>query len=241
MDGHCGRLAADFAADILPRRFAMHSGFASGGLEGLADALRAAFVDTDADFLGAATASLAQQGAGGAGAQVHGHAAAHGHGGHHSHAAHGAASATPSAREWRSGSTALAVALRGDDILIASLGDCRAVLAVPEAPCDADGEGGSASASASASGDFKPCSFSVAALSREHTPESERCRIEAAGGWVVLERELAVAKLRHIDLAHPFVRRRLERSGGAEKIMRWTSVSRLNGELGVSRAIGDSD
>ena len=63
----------------------------------------------------------------------------------------------------------------------------------------------------------------------------ERARIEKAGGWVTEEKELFVSRVRHMPLQNEIVRKYAERS------MRWLVTYRVNGELAVSRALGDPD
>jgi serine/threonine protein phosphatase PrpC len=72
---------------------------------------------------------------------------------------------------------------------------------------------------------------------REQTPgrEDERARIERQGGWVKEERELQMSKLHSMDLSDPMIKRK------AERVVRWVNIYRVNGELAVSRAIGDFD
>lgn len=72
-------------------------------------------------------------------------------------------------------------------------------------------------------------------LSKEHSPSDERARIEAAGGWVTEERELCFKKLHHTDLKDADIRAK------AQKNFSWIQTSRINGELAVSRAIGDAN
>ncbi|EGZ06584.1 hypothetical protein PHYSODRAFT_531875 [Phytophthora sojae] len=71
----------------------------------------------------------------------------------------------------------------------------------------------------------------------EQTPgrEDERRRIEAQGGWVKEERELQLSKLHSMDLSDPEIQQR------AERVVKWVTIYRVNGELAVSRAIGDID
>ncbi|OWZ16551.1 Protein phosphatase 1E [Phytophthora megakarya] len=71
----------------------------------------------------------------------------------------------------------------------------------------------------------------------EQTPgrEDERMRIENQGGWVKEERELQLSKLHSMDLSDPEIQQR------AERVVKWVTIYRVNGELAVSRAIGDID
>lgn len=63
----------------------------------------------------------------------------------------------------------------------------------------------------------------------------EKNRIERCGGWITEEKELHMAKLHQMDLDDPVIRQ------SAEKVVRWMTVHRVNGELAVSRSIGDPD
>jgi serine/threonine protein phosphatase PrpC len=106
------------------------------------------------------------------------------------------------------GSTAIVAIVYNSILVVANLGDCCAVL------CR----------------DGKPL-----LMNDIHSPLKEVDRIEKAGGWVTVEKELYMAKLQQMDLTDSFVRDHVNRS------VRWVTTSRINGELAVSRAIGDSD
>lgn len=71
----------------------------------------------------------------------------------------------------------------------------------------------------------------------EQTPGrlDERMRIEARGGWVREEKELHMSKLHSMDLSDPEIQQR------AGRVVQWVNIFRVNGELAVSRAIGDID
>jgi serine/threonine protein phosphatase PrpC len=113
--------------------------------------------------------------------------------------------------EWLSGTTALLALVRGHTLVTASLGDSRAVLV------RADG--------------------SHEQVSVEHSPESERSRIEGAGGWVLCESHISIGRVMHdTDFSDPAVGE-IMRNRGA----RWVEVSRVCSDLAVSRAIGDCD
>ena len=118
------------------------------------------------------------------------------------------ANAAPDDRKLDCGTTALAVLIHDCTLMAFNLGDCRAVL--------------------SRSGTAHP-------VSADHTPQSERARIEASGGWVTTHRELCLRKLRDMELEHPLVRKLAEQS------IKWEPVSRVCGELAVARALGDAD
>jgi serine/threonine protein phosphatase PrpC len=63
----------------------------------------------------------------------------------------------------------------------------------------------------------------------------EKARIEAANGWITVERELMMSRLHQMDLSDPSIREQ------AEKRVKWVEIARVNGELAVARAIGDAD
>lgn len=74
-------------------------------------------------------------------------------------------------------------------------------------------------------------------ITKDQTPGEtrERKRIEANGGWVTEERELQMCRLHQMDLEDPAIREK------AEKVVKWVTIYRVNGELAVSRSIGDQD
>lgn len=118
------------------------------------------------------------------------------------------ANAMPDSREWESGCTAAVMVVRGKKVFTAHLGDTRAVIARGVVAID---------------------------LTKDHTPETERERVEAAGGWITTEIELGLHKLKSMQLEDPVIRKY------AEAAVKWQSVSRVNSDLGVARAIGDAD
>jgi len=74
-------------------------------------------------------------------------------------------------------------------------------------------------------------------LSDDHKPNrpDEQRRIEAARGWVTMERELFMGQLQMMDLDDPFV------ASLADEVVQWVDISRVCQELAVSRAFGDPD
>jgi hypothetical protein len=113
---------------------------------------------------------------------------------------------------WKSGTTALIVVTRkGGRLIVASLGDSRAVLARPshrqnyfKNTCICNESSDSLSKV-----DLLACRYSAEVMSSEHTPEIEKNRIIAAGGWVSIETEISFFKLQSMDASDPFVSRRL--------------------------------
>ena len=81
-----------------------------------------------------------------------------------------------------------------------------------------------------------------------HSPsrEDERQRIENANGWITTEKEIPVSQAHRLDLhdelARDILNRTLARAdGGAAAPHRLIQISRVCGELAVSRALGDRD
>lgn len=136
-------------------------------------------------------------------------------------------------KKWTSGTTALALIIRDSTMVVASIGDCRAIMSIPEQPPGSD-------AKKIPENVIRPCNceFRPVVLSVDHTPLSEQERIGDAGGWVTTEHETQIPRLGFFDNRHLLVQTRIQQksTGTRRKI-----VSRLNGDLGVSRAFGDAD
>ncbi len=114
------------------------------------------------------------------------------------------------------GSTVIAVLLHADRfITTVNLGDSRAVLC----------RGGEA-----------------VALSRDHKPNDpeERRRVEAAGGWITESLEMDVTRLWRLNPRLYAESRVIPQQLAGEEIA-FVPTFRLNGELLVSRAIGDAE
>ena len=181
-------------------------------------------------------------------------------------------------RDWESGTTALVVAIANGHLVVANLGDCRAVLC---RSVDVDrlddtikdqlqGDGWTQDDDTMAHGeettyDHKPggrvssrCCF-WKEVADVHSPSrgDEQIRIEAANGWVTTEFEIPIGQLRRIDFCDEDVVEILVRCfhdriqtpqslSGSKKACnaapeRIVDISRVCGELGVSRAVGDRD
>jgi len=97
-----------------------------------------------------------------------------------------------------------------DSLMIANLGDSRAVL---------------------------HHNSKVEVLTTEHSPilEKERQRIEAMDGWVTVENEMGLERFNRIDRNDIFAFER------ALEEVEYKHIGRVNGELAVSRALGDLD
>jgi len=75
------------------------------------------------------------------------------------------------------------------------------------------------------------------ALSSAHKPDrpDEKARIEEANGWITEEKELFMGQLHRMDLDDPEIVRQVD------EVVQWVTISRVCGELAVSRSIGDPD
>lgn len=205
-DGHAGRLAADYAAAAIPRAFARHAEFSAAGGD-LGAALRDSFLSVEKDLiermedrLQAAEAEALTSGK----------------------------RLSALRKPYACGTTALAVAIRGEDVVVASLGDCRGVLATPSAV---------AGSAASGVGARCACAYDARDLNSEHTPRSEQERIYGAGGWLIEIKDCGWPNYKLLDSTHPWVVKKVREKQEA----RVKYETHINGELGVSRALGDAD
>ncbi len=114
------------------------------------------------------------------------------------------------------GTTAVLCLIIGHGLWVATLGDSKATLA-----CSAVGGG-------------VPETIEMSTV---QTPgrADERERILKAGGWVTEEKEIFISRLRQMDLSDAMIREY------AEKKVGMVSIFRVNGDISVSRAIGDPD
>jgi len=160
---------------------------------------------------------------------------------------------------WYSGSTAVVCLLSsGAKLTVAHLGDssaflARRVVAEPatktkatpppdnaaptQSGAKAGGGGAEAAASEAAEAEAARVWYEAVPLTEEHKPDrpDEQQRVEDAGGWVTEEQELFMGQLHRMDLDDP------EIESQAESVVKWTSISRVCGELAVSRSLGDPD
>ncbi len=166
-------------------------------------------------------------------------------------------------REWESGATALVAMLANENLVIASLGDCRGFLCrfVDDAESyvsddcweqleiDRSNE----------DGPLKRCFWREVTTVHSPSADKERERIENANGWVTTETEIPIGQLRRMDFHDEDVigilRRCLHHNSSGSSItdserstkeckaapQRIIHISRVCGELAVSRALGDRD
>ncbi|KAL7579364.1 hypothetical protein ACA910_014037 [Epithemia clementina (nom. ined.)] len=156
-------------------------------------------------------------------------------------------------REWESGATALLAAMIDNHLVVANLGDARAIACRSvdkETVADALKEDGWSCLPESDSGSSS-CSCMWIEMSETHSPsrEDERRRIDMANGWITYEQQIPIAQLHRLNLqdadVFDIIQRcfadRYESSPKAAAPQRVVEISRVCGELAVSRALGDRD
>lgn len=155
-------------------------------------------------------------------------------------------------REWESGTTALIAALVNEHLVIANLGDARGVMsrsvASEEEVYQLEEAGWTELPATDYSGDRR-CLWKEVTETHHPAREDERARIERANGWITTEKEIPVGQLKRMMLCDQDVVAILKRcfadryqpSPKASAPQRILQISRVCGELAVSRAIGDRD
>ena len=158
--------------------------------------------------------------------------------------------------EWEDGSTALVALIIDESIVLANLGDCRAVVSLSAEGVDIGSNWKKVDAKLGDGHFYRE-------VAETHCPsrEDEKSRIISANGWVTHEQEVCLSQLHHIDLFDPdvvdilkrcFSERLSESNLSSIDNDRSTGVSRsapgrvyksyrVCGELAVSRALGDRD
>jgi serine/threonine protein phosphatase PrpC len=216
-DGHCGDQAARFAVERLTHylyeQAILEPLSSASPLTHVEDIMRRAILAIDADFCRLCTTD---------------------------------------GRTWESGATALIAALVDDDLVIANLGDARGVhsRSVDDTSVRLwEGKGWTGlpvdefSDQSKNRGVWKEVTSS-------HSPSrpDERRRIEQANGWITFEHEIPASQAHRLDLRDALARDILDRcftgeegSDRAAAPHRLIEISRVCGELAVSRAIGDRD
>lgn len=169
-------------------------------------------------------------------------------------------------RDWESGTTAIIAMIVNKWLIIANIGDCRGVVCrsvstgssfINDGWNELDIEiGNSGVTSSDEGGKEKRRCVIWQEVAQVHKPsdEQEKARIERANGWVTTETEIPIGQLRRMDFLDEDVvgilRRcfsdRYENSGSTIREckaapQRILQISRVCGELAVSRALGDRD
>ena len=214
-DGHCGDHAARFAAERLMLYIQAHSALGvdceCSQVDAIQDILRKAISQLDDEFCNMCVFE---------------------------------------GREWESGATALIAALVNEQLVIANLGDARGVLcrSVSDHVGMVDDRWTELPSS-----DYNGTEGRVfwKQVTSTHSParEDERVRIENANGWITYEKEIPIGQLQRmvlfdqdvIDILKRCFADRIQTSPKAAAPQRILQISRVCGELAVSRAIGDRD
>ena len=170
-------------------------------------------------------------------------------------------------REWESGSTAVVAMLANENLVIASLGDCRGFLCrfVDQTQSYTSDdrwerlEIDNLEESKSESEPSKHCFWREVTTVHCPSTEKERERIENANGWITTETEIPMGQLRRMDFHDEDVigilKRCLHQQSNSTSFteserstkeckaapQRIIHISRVCGELAVSRALGDRD
>jgi serine/threonine protein phosphatase PrpC len=155
-------------------------------------------------------------------------------------------------REWDSGATAVIAAVINQNLVVANLGDARGVMSrsvdsnekakdlyqegwneipIPDQLCS------------------RRCFWKD--VTDTHSPDrnDERLRIQQANGWVTTEQEIPISQLKRlvledqdvVDILKRCFADRFQPSPRAAAPQRIIRISRVCGELAISRAIGDRD
>ncbi|GKZ00625.1 hypothetical protein MPSEU_001014600 [Mayamaea pseudoterrestris] len=215
-DGHCGDHAARFAAERLLSYVQAHSANDSDNMstqaERIKKVLRKAIRQLDDEFCNICVAD---------------------------------------GRDWESGATALIAALVNEQLVIANLGDARGVICRSVTNVTGMLDNGWTELPSS---DYISTEGRVfwKQITSTHTPSraDERARIENANGWITFEKEIPIGQLQRMVLFDEDVLDILQRcfadripsaSPRAAAPQRILQISRVCGELAVSRAIGDRD
>jgi serine/threonine protein phosphatase PrpC len=167
---------------------------------------------------------------------------------------------TEDGRDWESGATAMVALVVDEHLVLANLGDCRAILSRSfdesnAATLKLHDEDGWTKLDLEA-GEEVPMAFSCfyREVSHVHSPSrpDERERIQKANGWVTTETEIPIGQLQRMDFCDEDVvgilkRHYLDRysssrgESSSSAPQKMIEISRVCGDLAVSRALGDHD
>jgi len=155
---------------------------------------------------------------------------------------------TADGREWNSGATALVAMVIGNKLAVAGLGDSNGVLC-----CTTSRERGIQEDGWKILDEHRPnsCNRRHEAniiwkdIVQTHNPsrEDERKRIEDANGWITTETEILCSQIQRVNWDDYDVIDLVGRSScnGNAGVGRISTISRVCGDLAVSRALGDRE
>ena len=156
---------------------------------------------------------------------------------------------TQEGRDWESGATALVAMVANQHLVIASLGDCRGVICrsveqsqpqlITKEWVELESNIGHDSSDVAR----KRCYWKEVSSTHSPSNELEKSRIHRANGWITTETEIPVSQIHRLDLYDQDVFDIFSRSekGKEASQIRMIEISRICGELSVSRALGDRD
>lgn len=168
-------------------------------------------------------------------------------------------------RNWDSGTTALVAMIVDKSLIIANLGDCRGIFcrSIEEESFSNDNDWNSLDQEFETTGQMRDNSpeprttrYVWKEVANVHKPSDkvEKARIERANGWVTTETEIPFVQLRRLDLLDEDVLGMFRRCSSDQHdkpgslVREWKAapqrilqISRVCGELAVSRALGDRD
>lgn len=156
-------------------------------------------------------------------------------------------------REWEAGSTALVAALANEHLVIANLGDARGIMGRSVGGADEAARhqvhGWNELPFEDCGGDRRRWVWKEVTDVHSPNKEIERARIHEANGWVTTEQEIPVGQLKRmalhdddvVDILKRCFADRYQQSPKASAPHRVLQISRVCGELSVSRALGDRE
>lgn len=152
-----------------------------------------------------------------------------------------------SSRQWESGTTALVAALVDEELVVANLGDARGIMGRTVTIHDVNLHEENGWNALSSDGYNDGMQQLWKEVTHAHSPArvDERRRIESANGWVTTEESMPVSRLKRIDFSDNDVHDILESyrhdtTKASSAPHRYIQISRVCGDLAVSRALGDS-
>jgi serine/threonine protein phosphatase PrpC len=160
---------------------------------------------------------------------------------------------TEDGRDWESGATALIALVVHEHLVLANVGDCRGVLcrstdAADVMALELHSKDGWSKLEHSEEAAHVLFSCFFREVTNIHTPSrpDEHDRIRKANGWITMETEIPIGQIQLMDFGDEDVVEILkrcfkDRNSSCSAPQRRTAISRVCGDLAVSRALGDRD
>ena len=154
-------------------------------------------------------------------------------------------------RDWDSGSTALVASLFENELTVANLGDARCIIGRTVHSADDVAEHETDGWVELPQEDYSQGRCLWKEITDIHSPhrDDETERIKDANGWITTEKEIPVGQLKRmalddddvVDILQRCFADRYQPSPKASAPHRMLQISRVCGELAVSRSLGDRD